>query len=196
MSLLVRVAVASLFAAAISCAPALPPALREDLARAPKGAATVVLFTDFQCPHCRRAHAMLDAMIEQRGARVDVVLHHVPLRMHPDAWPAARAAVCAEQIAPAEAARAYARALFATPDLSEESLTAAASMHGIDPAALRQCAEDPRTDARITRDVSLFVEAGGDGVPLMYVGTTRFDGAPARAFLEAALDDAITRARK
>lgn len=200
MSLLVRAVLrspaAALVVAAASCAPALPAAVREDLSRAPKGTATVVLFSDFQCPHCRRVHAMLDAMIEQRGARVDVVLRHVPLRMHPDARPAARAAICAERLAPPERAHAYATSLFASHDLSDEGLAAAASEHGIDPAALRRCAEDPATEARIARDATVFGEAGGNGVPLLYVGTTRIDGAPPRAELEAALDDAITRAGK
>jgi predicted DsbA family dithiol-disulfide isomerase len=81
-------------------------------------------------------------------------------------------------------------------DLSDEGLAAAASAQGIDPAALRRCAEEPATEARIDRDRALYVEAGGDGVPLLYVGTTRIDGAPTREALETALDDALARAGK
>lgn len=173
----------------------MPAAVRDELARAPKDGITVVVFTDFQCPHCRRAHAALDAIVEQRPGRVRVVLRHAPLRMHPDARPAARAAVCADRLAAPEVGEAFARALFRTNDLGDENVAAIGSSLGLDAAAMRRCEEDPATDARIDRDRALFVEARGEGVPLLFVDRTRFDGRPPREVLESAVDEALARRR-
>ncbi len=178
-----------------ACAPTLPSAVREELARAPKGTVTVVFFTDFQCPHCRRTHAALAPIVEEHEGKVRVVLRHVPLRMHPDARPAARAAICAERLAKPDVAAAYTHALFATQDLSEEALSSLAVEHGLEAAAFRACTADPATDARIDKDRELFVDAGGDGVPLLYVERTRLDGAQKRETLDAAIDEAFRASR-
>jgi protein-disulfide isomerase len=178
-----------------ACAPAWPVAVRDDLARAPKGGVTVVVFTDFQCPHCRRTHAALDAIALARPGRVRVVLRHVPLRMHPDAREAARAAVCAERLATPDVAEAFARALFTTRDLGDDNVASLAADASIDPALFRRCTEDPETEARIEKDRALFLDAGGEGVPLTYVGRTRFDGSPPREMLENAVDEALAAKR-
>ncbi len=57
---------------------------------------TLVLFSDFQCPYCARAHESIDAFIEQFGKKnVRVVYRHFPLDFHPYAKLAAEAAMCA-----------------------------------------------------------------------------------------------------
>lgn len=192
MALLLRTAVACLLSLVLAgCASTLPQGIKDDLAAAPKGTVTVVFFTDFQCPHCRRTHAALAPLVKERAGKVRVVLRHVPLRMHPDARPAARAAICAEALAKPEVAEAFVHKLFATPDLGDASIAATAAEHGLDAAQFHRCTEAPETDARIDRDRALFVEAGGEGVPLLYVERTRLDGGQKRESLEAAIDGAL-----
>jgi protein-disulfide isomerase len=181
--------------ASSACTAPWPAAVRADLARAPEGGVTVVVFTDFQCPHCRRTHAALDAISLARPGRVRVMLRHVPLRMHPDAREAARAAVCAERLATPDVAEAFARALFTTRELGDDNVASLAAGVSIDPAALRRCTEDPETEARIEKDRALFLDAGGEGVPLVYVGRTRFDGSPPREMLENAVEEALAAKR-
>lgn len=184
------------FVAALSfaCAGDLPAVIREDLAttaQVKRGAATVVFFTDFQCPFCRKTHAALAPLVAARHDRVRVVLRHVPLRRHPDARTAARASVCVERIASA-LTDDYAHALFASPDLSEAACEALAVERGVDRDRYRACLADSATDARIEKDLERFDAVKGDGVPLLYVGQRRLDGAPSSAALEAALDAAIS----
>jgi protein-disulfide isomerase len=178
-----------LFALA-ACRPALPPGIQDEIFATPRGHATVVFFTDFQCPYCRRTHAALEPLVEERKGRVRVVLKHVPLRMHPDARTAARASICVEQIAP-EMASAYAHALMRASDLSEESCAAIALQHHVDRNAYDSCTHDSKTEERIARDTALFDALDGDGVPLLYVGGARLDGSQTRSSLEAALDNAF-----
>lgn len=175
----------------VACRPALPQAIQDEMAATPRGQVTVVFFTDFQCPFCRRTHAALDPLVEERKGRVRVALKHVPLRRHPDARNAARAAICVEAIAPDELA-AFARDLMTAPDLSERACAEVAVQHRVDREQYDRCVHDSQTEERIERDIALFDAVGGDGVPLLYVGRTRLDGAQTRGSLESALDDELT----
>jgi predicted DsbA family dithiol-disulfide isomerase len=175
-----------------SCGASLPSSVREEMARTPRGTATVVFFTDFQCPFCRRTHAALAPVVGARKGRVRVVLLHVPLRQHPFAQDAARASICAEQLGAREG---FDDAMFAASDLSPPALEELASQYGVDRDALRRCTSAPETDARIKRDTAAFVDAGGEGVPLLYVGTQRLDGAQPGDVLEEAVEDALAAQR-
>ena len=123
----------------------------------------------------------------QRAGRVRVVLRHVPLRMHPDAPTAARAAVCAEALPGYDA---YVHALYGSQDLGELACEEVAAAHGADRETFRACVANPATDRRIARDTAMLDALGGDGVPLLYVGRRRMDGSQTRRDLEAAIDEA------
>lgn len=170
-----------------ACGAGVPPVIRDELTRAPPGVVTVVFFTDFQCPYCRRTHAALSAVLAERPGRVRVVLRHVPLRMHPDAPTAARAAICAEALPGYDA---YVRALYASPDLGEAACEELAVERGAEREAFRRCVADPSTERRIARDTGMLDQLGGDGVPLLYVGRRRMDGSQTRRDLESAIDEA------
>ena len=171
----------------LSCAAAVPPAIRDELARAPRGTVTVIVFTDFQCPFCRRAHAALAPLVAKRQGRVRVVLRHVPLIQHPDARTAARAAVCSEPLASYEE---VVHALYVSPDLGEAACEELAVARGAERERFKRCVADPSTDARIDRDVAIYDAVHGDGVPILYVGRARLEGAQPSDILDAALDDA------
>ncbi len=189
--MLQRLALLCLVVLAVSCRPALPPAIADEAAKTPRGQATVIFFTDFQCPFCRRTHAALEPLVDERKGHVRVVLKHVPLRRHPDARTAARAAICAETLA--DDPTPYFHALTTADDLSEQACAELAASHGIDRDRFERCVRDPATDERIERDKATFDAVDGDGVPLLFVGRTRLEGAQSRSALEAAIDDAIAR---
>ena len=50
---------------------------------------TVVEYSDFQCPYCRRAAKKMKRIIEKYKGKVNVVYKHFPLSFHPFAKPAA-----------------------------------------------------------------------------------------------------------
>ncbi len=180
-----------------ACGAGVPPVIRDEMTRTAQvksGAATIVFFTDFQCPFCRKTHAALAPIVEARRDRVRVVVRHVPLPRHPDARTAARAAVCVERLTNA-LTDDYVHALYEAQDLSEAACEELAVERGVDRDKLRRCLADPATDARIEQDLAMFDAVNGDGVPLLYVGRTRIEGAPSRGSLEAAIDDAIAGGR-
>jgi protein-disulfide isomerase len=57
---------------------------------------TVVVFSDFECPHCARASRAMLEVHRRDPDRVRVVFKHFPLDAHPMAMSAARAAVAAQ----------------------------------------------------------------------------------------------------
>ena len=76
-------------------------------------------------------------------------------------------------------------------DLSEKACAETAVQHRVERDAYERCVHDSKTEERIERDTALFDAVGGDGVPLLYVGRSRLDGAQTRSSLETALDEAL-----
>lgn len=189
--------VASLALVVSGCGASVPRVIREEMTRTSamnRIAATIVFFTDFQCPFCRRTHAALAPLIDARHSRVRLVLRHIPLRQHPDARTAARAAICVEALTPALTAD-YAHALFSAPDLSEAACEEMAIERGVDRSRFEQCLASPLPERRLGDDEAMFDSVGGDGVPLLYIGSTRLDGAQTQPTLASALDDALERVK-
>ena len=65
--------------------------------RGPENApVTIVVFSDFECPFCRKFAQILTEALSSNEDDVRVVFHHLPLPMHPWARMAAEMAGCAE----------------------------------------------------------------------------------------------------
>lgn len=59
---------------------------------------TIVEFSDFQCPFCSRVMPVLEKVLADHPDTVRVAFKHLPLsRIHPQAEPAARAAIAAQK---------------------------------------------------------------------------------------------------
>jgi protein-disulfide isomerase len=64
--------------------------------RGPKDApVTIIEFSDFQCPYCAQAKTLVDQVLKAYPQNVNFVYKNFPLPMHPNADPAARAALAA-----------------------------------------------------------------------------------------------------
>ena len=55
----------------------------------------IIEFSDFQCPYCQSVAPVLKQLMAKYGDRVKLVWKDFPLPNHPDARPAAEAALCA-----------------------------------------------------------------------------------------------------
>jgi protein-disulfide isomerase len=151
--------------------PSIDPA--RDHVRGPGSAATplVVLYADFECPHCAAMHTRLHA------SALRICFRHFPVRSsHPRAWPAAQAA---------EAAGRQGRfwemhdALFADPArLEDPHLWDRARRLGLD---LQRFDRDRRSDevaARVRGDFRSGVRAGVVTTPTAFIATADGDFAP------------------
>jgi uncharacterized membrane protein/predicted DsbA family dithiol-disulfide isomerase len=174
-------------------APPMPEVIRDEMAHAPAGEVVVVDFVDFECPFCRMTHAELEPLLEEHARQVHVVRRQMPLRSHPHAMDAARAACCGEQLGKGEA---MANALFTAPEeeLTPEGCEKLAMSLGLPLEAYRNCVKSAATGALIEADKAEFKAAGGFALPTIWIGETRFVGAQSRDALEKALEQAIARA--
>jgi predicted DsbA family dithiol-disulfide isomerase/uncharacterized membrane protein len=174
-------------------APGPSPVIQAEIARTPKGEVTVVDFVDFECPFCRMTHAELEPLIEAHRDKIRLVRRQVPLRSHPHALDAARAACCGERLGKGDA---MANALFAVPvdDLTREGCEKVAQTVGLVLGPYRACVADPKTDQQIEADRAEFEESGGYALPTLWIGEQRLVGAQPRDALEQALNQALARA--
>lgn len=168
----------------------LPPVIADELRATPRDRVTVVDFVDFECPFCRVTHEQLGPLLEARKDKVRVVRKHVPLRMHAHALDAAKAACCAERLGKGAE---MAEALFTAPpeELTPEGCASLAVKYGLDASRFRACVIDPAIQARIDADRETFRAAHGHGLPTIFIGETKLEGAQERAVLESTLENAI-----
>ena len=73
-----------------------PVTARDHVHRAGRGAVTLLEYGDYQCPHCGRAHPVVEELLQKYAGRLRLVYRHFPLmKMHPQAKLAAEAAEAA-----------------------------------------------------------------------------------------------------
>lgn len=155
------------------------------------GIATVVEFIDFQCPGCRQLHKRLSRALEPLEGKVRVVRKHLPIARHTHARDAAQAYCCAEQAGKGDE---MADRLFTAADLRPEACRQLAMDIGISEESYDSCLESGRPMEKIAMHSA---EADGLDIkvlPTLFVGATRFDGAPDQSTLVASIERAIATA--
>ncbi len=175
---------------------AVPDVIARELAAGPKGQVTIVDFVDYECPFCRQMQARLAPALAAENGRFRVVRKMMPLtRIHPHALAAAKASCCADALGKGDA---MADALFAAniDDLTPEGCARLAASLGLPADAYKACIDSPETEARLARDRQDFARAAvkGDGLPLMWVGTSKMMGARDDETIHQVLGEALARA--
>jgi protein-disulfide isomerase len=142
---------------------------------------TIIEFSDYQCPFCRRAEPTVQQVLAEYEGKVRFVFRHFPLdRIHPQARGASEAAACA-----AEQGKfwEYHAELFAEGvQLDRAGLDAAAAKTGLDAAAFKDCVDTRKTQALVEADLKAGEAAGVSGTPAFFI-----NGIPLRGALP--LDD-------
>ncbi|MGH0032229.1 MAG: DsbA family protein [Myxococcota bacterium] len=137
---------------------------------------TVIEFSDFQCPFCRRALPTLRELRKRHPQDVRVVYRHLPLEtIHPRARAAAEASVCAEQ--QGRFWEFHDRLFEAQDALSDADLRAHAEALGLDLTAWDACLADPAPAARVDADVEAARAVGLSGTPAFLVNGVLLTGA-------------------
>jgi protein-disulfide isomerase len=135
----------------------------------------MVEFSDFQCPFCQRAEPTVEQVLKTYGNKIRFVYRHYPLPNHPDARPAAEAAVCAEQQG---RFWQYHEQLFAHSNrLSSGDLKAHAAAAGLDEKKFAECVDGHQTKSRVDADVKDAEAAGVSGTPAFFINGRMLDGA-------------------
>lgn len=129
---------------------------------------TVVEFGDYQCPHCARAQAVVQGLLQRHPNGLRIEFHQFPLvRIHPDARNAALAATCARAQGKFWE---YHDALYADPsNLGLARLQSTAGSQGLDGKRFEACLQAPATAQAVADDLRAGAIAGVAGTPAFYV---------------------------
>ena len=142
----------------------------------PDAPITLVEFTDYQCPFCRKFYINTLSKIKEQyiiPGKVRLVLRDLPLGFHAKARPAAKAAHCAR-----EQGKFWEMhdALFeGGGKLNSEDFTHFAEQIGVDDFPFQECMASSRHDQAIDRDIADAGKASIRGTPGFVLGKTTED---------------------
>ncbi|HWC19234.1 MAG TPA: thioredoxin domain-containing protein [Terriglobales bacterium] len=139
----------------------------------------IVEFSDFECPHCKRAQPKLEQLMnESPNARL--VFENFPLsRIHKWADRAAGYADCIARTSPEQfwkfAHAVYEQQEQITADNAVAKLNAITTDAGADAAAAAACADSAETKARVNQQYELGVSAGVNATPTLFLNGRKIE---------------------
>lgn len=137
-----------------------------------KAKVAIVEFSDFQCPFCARSMAFVKEVTDAFPKDVKVVYKHLPLtQIHPNAMPAAKASVAAQN---QDKFWEMHDELFANYNkLTPENIKASAEKIGLDMKKFEADSASPDTEKKIQADMKLAAESAVTGTPTFFMNGKR-----------------------
>jgi len=156
-----------------------------------KARVTIVEFSDFRCPACRRMHASVAEVMEAYGDKIHWVFKNFPLPSHKDAEIASEAALCAGAQGKFWE---YHEVLFNFPDeFTPESLLKIAADLKLDTDAFKQCLDSHVSKQEIDDEVRQGLDGGINAVPTLLINGTRIVGTRTPDELKALIDAELAK---
>jgi len=163
---------------------------------------TVVVFSDFECPYCKKLRGLLAAEpLIMSGGKVRLVFRHMPAQAHRWAQKAAEAAGCA-QLQNADAFWRLHDALFENQDkITADNVTQkvddlAAQIETLNIRDFRECLRRQTSLGMVLRDRQIGTLVGVKGTPTMFINGELLTGLPDAAELRRRLEGAVGHAAR
>lgn len=125
-------------------------------------AVSVIVYSDFECPFCKRHHPTLATILETYGDDVNVVYRHYPLAFHPNAQPAAEASECITEIGGNDAFWKFADEVLGGDNYDYPAI---AKKLGLDEAQFKTCLDSGKFKQIVTDQQQSGADAGIRGTP-------------------------------
>jgi protein-disulfide isomerase len=152
----------------------------------PQGDVTIVEFSDYQCPYCKRAHAAVKSVLAADG-KVRLVFKDLPILGEPSRIAALAALASRAQ----NKHLALHNALMEfNGKLDRDKIMEIAGSVGLDVAQLQKDMEDPKLKAIIERNMELAQALGVRGTPAFVIGKQFVPGAVDASTLKQMIADA------
>ena len=156
---------------------------------------TIVTFSDFQCPFCSRVIPTLEQVVATYGNDVRIVFRQNPLPFHPNAGPAAEAALEAYAQRGAQGFWAMHDLLFENQSsLDRADLERYAAQLQLDMPRFRLALDNHVHQAVIAADQALAAQVGASGTPAFFINGRMLMGAQPFESFRTAIDAARTEA--
>jgi protein-disulfide isomerase len=148
---------------------------------------TIVEFSDFQCPYCKRFRdATLDALIQKYGDKIRFVYRDYPLPFHPQAQIAAEAAECANEQGKYWEMHDLIYANQET--LGDDAYAGFAKQLGLDTEKFDDCVSGNKYADEIAADEKDGEAYGVTGTPTFFINGWRLVGAQPTSEFEKLID--------
>ena len=158
-----------------------------------KAPVTVVEFSDFQCPYCRRVQPTLAALADQYGDEVRWGFKDLPLTdIHPEAMRAAQVGRCADEQGKFWE---YRSKLFEKELFTDSTYTEIANELNLKPDALLGCANSSRHQTAVVRDMQEARSLGITGTPAILINGILVTGAREIEVYQQVIDRELKLAR-
>lgn len=136
---------------------------------------TIVTFSDFECPFCKRGHETIDQVVAKYKDKVKLVFRHFPLSFHAKAQKAAEASLCAHE---QNQFWAFHDALFADQSrLEPEQMIETAVKLGLDKDKFSTCLQSGNKAEQVKTDMTAGEKAGVTGTPAFVINGVVLSGA-------------------
>jgi protein-disulfide isomerase len=157
---------------------------------------TIAIFSDFQCPFCKRIEPTFAQLEKEYGDKVRFVWKNQPLSFHQRAMPTAIAAWEAYKQKGAEGFWKMHDALFASqPKLEDADIEAAAkTIPGLDAAKVMDAVKTKKWEAEIQKDVEQAEDLKVQGTPHSFVNGRVVNGAVPFEKFKKIVDEEIKKA--
>jgi len=169
-------------------------AIGTSAATGPKDAAvTIVEFSDFQCPFCGQAKDLVHQIIQAYPNDVQVVFKNYPLPFHPNAMPAAKAAVAAGK--QGKFWEMHDKLFENQRALADDKYLEFAKLLGLDIEKFKTDMAAPETTAAITDEMKQAGTVGVRGTPTFFINGKQPAGRSFELY-KSIIDDEIKAKKK
>jgi len=155
---------------------------------------TIVEWSDFQCPFCSRVEPTLKQIQETYKDDVRIVWRNEPLPFHPNALPAAKAAMAAAK--QGKFWQMHERMFAHQPELSDAKYEEWAREIGVDVARWKADKESPAIAEAIQRDNNYGQQVGANGTPSFFINGKYLAGALPFDSFKTIIDEQIAKANE
>ena len=145
---------------------------RDHIRGDPAAPVTLVEYSDFECPFCKRFHPTVKRLVDESNGQLKWAYRHFPLdELHPvKARKEAVASECAAELGGNDAFWKFADRFFdLTPSNNRTDIDSVlpqiAGEIGVDKARFASCLASGRHDRRVAEDVKDALASGGRGTP-------------------------------
>lgn len=137
---------------------------------------TIVEFSDYQCPYCRRWHEQVyQPLLNAYPGKIRLVYRHLPLTsIHPDAFSAAEASMCANE---QNAYWQYHEKLFSSDALGNSVYVRYAQELDLDMPAFEACLTERKYQESVQSDLDFAVNLGVRSTPTFFINGLAIVGA-------------------
>ena len=141
----------------------------------PNAPVSLIEYSDFECPFCKRFHATANEIVGAYGGKVNWVYRHFPLSMHnPGAQKEAEASECVAQLGGNDAFWKFANAIYARTKSNGngfplDQLVPLGKEIGLDEKQLKECIDAAKYASRVQEDLDEGIQVGITGTPANFL---------------------------